>query len=64
MAFVIPSNAAVDTLLSLADRGDPEAQARLDQLEADSQRFDLEDYRVVGTDRGPVRGFPGGSRKL
>lgn len=64
MAFVIPSNAAVDTLLRLADRGDPAAKKRIAQLEADATRFDLEDYRTVATDRGPVRGYSGGARRL
>lgn len=56
MAFAIPSNASVDTLMRLADKGDPEAKRRLLELEADSQRFDQEDYRTVSTERGPVSG--------
>ena len=64
MAFAIPSNSVIDTLMRLAARGDKAAQARLDQLEADSLKLDLEDYRTVGTDRGPVRGYGGGRKKL
>jgi hypothetical protein len=63
MAFAIPSNSAVDTLMRLADKGDLEAKKRLAQLEADSARFDLEDYRTVNTDRGPVRGYEGGGAR-
>ena len=63
MATAIPSNSAIDTLMRAAARGNPDAQRRLDQLEADGLRFDQEDYRTVSTDRGPVRGL-GGARRL
>jgi len=61
MAFAIPSNSAIDTLMREAARGDPDAKKRLEQLEADSIKFDQEDYRTVSTERGPVRGYSGGS---
>lgn len=60
MAFTIPSNAAIQTLMDDAARGDPAAKKRLQQLEDDSLRFDQEDYRTVSTERGPVRGYQGG----
>lgn len=60
MAFAIPSNGAIQALMHLADRGDLDAKKRLAQLEADSLRFEQEDYRTVSTERGPVRGYSSG----
>lgn len=57
MAFAIPSNAAIQTLVDAAARGDVAAKKRLQQLEDDSRRLDQEDYRTVSTERGPVRGL-------
>lgn len=33
------------------------------QLEDDNRRLQLEDYRTVSDERGPVRGYPGGIRR-
>lgn len=33
------------------------------KLLAMSERSDLEDYRTVSTERGPVRGYEGGPRR-
>lgn len=60
MAFAIPSNSAIQALMHAAERGDQAAKKRLQQLEDDSRRLELEDWRTVSTDRGPVRGYPGG----
>lgn len=62
MAFAIPSNSVIDTLIRAAAKGDPTAQKRLDELEADSLKLDQEDYRTVSTERGPVRGYNGSGR--
>lgn len=62
MATAIPSNSAISTLFNTR-KSDPTAQRRLEQLNEDSLRFDREDYRTVGTDRGPVRGLGGGARR-
>lgn len=64
MAFAIPSNSAIHTLLEDAARGDAGAKHRLQQIEDDGIRFDQEDYRTVSTERGPVRGYQGGARRL
>lgn len=61
MATCIPSNSAVDTLLRVRSNA---GRARYLQLEDDNLRFATEDYRVISTDRGPVRGMGGGSRRL
>lgn len=57
MATAIPSNSAIQTLITEAAQGDPAAKLRLQQLEDDNLRLQLEDYRTVSTDRGPVRGL-------
>lgn len=57
MAFAIPSNSVIQTLMLEAARGNAAAKKRLQELEDDSLRFDQEDYRTVSTDRGPVRGL-------
>lgn len=64
MAFAIPSNGAIQVLVDAAARGDADAKKRLQQLEDDSLRFDQEDHRTVSSERGPVRGYPGGARRF
>jgi hypothetical protein len=63
MAVSISSNAAIDSLMRRADKGDPDAQKRLDQIAEAGVQFDQEDYRTVSTERGPVRGYPGGAAR-
>lgn len=58
--IALPSNSVIDTAIRLNDRQDN--RARIRQL-ADAERvIDGEDYRVVNTERGPVRGWGGGGR--
>jgi hypothetical protein len=51
MATIVPSNAVVAMLWSTRNF------KRLRELEVDGDRRDLEDYRTVSTERGPVRGY-------
>lgn len=59
----LPSNSAIDTLLRATDR-DPAAMERaraLDRADQDAERDN--DLRVINSDRGPVRGWGGGSSR-
>ncbi len=58
MAFAIPGNAFINTLMD--DRKNPASLAALEAIDNNGRRFDAEDYRTVSTDRGPVRGMVGG----
>jgi hypothetical protein len=54
MATTIPSTAAIARMW--AERN----FTRLRQIEDDNNRLQLEDYRTISTDRGPVKGYSGG----
>lgn len=60
--FAFPSNNAVNVLFDT--RRDPESALALERLADLERKMELEDYRTVSTDRGPVRGFPGGAGKV
>jgi hypothetical protein len=62
MATCFPGNAFVEAMFQR--RREPANARRLQQLYDQGEALDMEDYRTVGTDRGPVRGFVGGSRRL
>lgn len=58
MAFAIPGNGFIDALMN--DRKNPASLKALQAIVDNGDRLDAEDYRTVNTDRGPVRGMPGG----
>ncbi|HKQ65982.1 MAG TPA: hypothetical protein VJZ73_13290 [Methylomirabilota bacterium] len=60
--IALPSNSAIDTLLRATDR-DPAAVALARKLDRAFEQAELEDYRTISSDRGPVRGYGGGARR-